>query len=153
MPPPEPSPPRTPEELARELEERLRDQEIRDRRWRTRRRLYATLVMVAGASLPALSLLAAGAITGGGAWPWARGAGALPLGLTVAGGALVAGLGFVRGWGVALGMIAFGALFIGVVGITRGVLGDLLPAMPGLVSLFVVSGAVVGYLITLEEGE
>lgn len=144
---------KSPEELARELEERLVHEAIRARRWRSRRTRYAVLTVLMGMFVPSVSLLAAGAISGGSMAGWIEHVGWLPLLMTVFGGAAGAGLVFLRGWGVALGMITFGALFMLLVAITRSALGSLLPAMPGLVALFVMAGALVGYLTVMEDGD
>ncbi len=148
-------PPRlkSPEELAREQEDRLVQEAIRARRWRIRRTRYAVATVLMGIAVPSASLLAAGSISGGNMAAWIERGGWLPLMVTVCGGAAGAGLVFVRGWGVALGMITFGALFMLLIAITSSVLGSLLPAMPGLVALFVMAGALVGYLTAMEDGD
>ena len=40
-----------------------------------------------------------------------------------------------------------------VVALNQARLGTLIVAMPGLVALFVVAGALVGYLVSMEEGD
>lgn len=154
MEPPRP-PPRmkSPEESARELEERLVQAAIRERRWRQRRIRYAIMTVLMGMAVPGVSLLGAGAISAEGIGSWLAVAGWWPLLLTVVGGGGAAGLVFWRGWGVALGMMTFGLLFMLLVAVTRGVLGSLLPAMPGLVALFVAAGALVGHLTSVEDGD
>jgi hypothetical protein len=134
-------------------EERAQAEAVRLRRWRQRRLGYLLLTAFVGAIGPSASLAVAGAIGAGSFWNWIATSGWSALLITVFGGLVGACVVFLRGWGVSLGMITFGVLFMLVVTITRSVSGGLLPAMPGLVALFVSSGALVGYLTLLEEGE
>lgn len=148
-------PPRlkTPEELARELEERLQQDAIRAARWRRRRETYRVITILMGLLLPSLSLTLAGMISSGGFVGWIARAGWWPLLSTALGGAAAAALAFAAGWGVSRGMMIFGALFMVVVALNQARLGTLIIAMPGLVALFVVAGALVGYLVSMEEGD
>lgn len=111
------------------------------------------MTMVIGVGGPSISLALAGAIAAGSFGNWITVGGYIPLVITMVGGLVGALLVFLRGWGVSLGMITYGVLFIMLISITRSVSGNLLPAMPGLVALFVSSGALVGYLTMLEEGD
>ncbi len=126
---------------------------IRERRWRRRRFHFGSMTVLVGVLVPGMTLLGAGAISAGAMTSWLDGGGWLPLAATMAGGGACAALVFLRGWGVALGMVTFGLLFMGLVATMRGTLAILLPAMPGLVALFVMAGALVGHLTTLEEGD
>jgi hypothetical protein len=150
---PRPPPPKSPAELVRDAELRRVQDGIRTRRWRQRRLGYGLLTVGAGIAVPAMSLALAGTISAGGLWPWLTQAGWLPLSLSALGGAAGALLVFLRGWGVALGMITFGVLFMLLVAVTRAMIGELLPAMPGLVAFFVATGGLVGHLTVLEEGD
>lgn len=143
----------SPSDLARQAEERRIADAVRLRRWRQRRISYGLLTVGAGIVVPSISLIMAGSISAEGFWNWIAHSGWLPLVITSVGGASAALVVFLRGWGVSLGMICFGVLFAVLVVVSRAVLGALLPAMPGLVALFVIAGALVGYLTTLEEGE
>lgn len=143
----------SPADLAKRAEERHIADAVRVRRWRQRRIGYGLLTVTTGIVVPSISLMVAGAISADGFWNWIARSGWLPLVITSFGGAAAALLVFLRGWGVSLGMISFGVLFAVLVAITRAVLGGLLPAMPGLVALFVCGGALVGYLTLLEEGD
>jgi hypothetical protein len=152
----EPRPPprlKPPEELAREFEERQRLEAIRLQRWRRRRRRYLVAVLAVGTAMPALSLLLAGSISAGRLTDWLARGGWPPLLLTVVAGGAGAALVFTRGWGVALGMLTYGGAFMLLVALLRGVLGGLVPAMPGLVAFFVMTGALVGHLTALEDGD
>jgi hypothetical protein len=142
-----------PADLIRQAEERRVADAVRLRRWRERRLRYALVTVTAGLLMPTVSMLMAGGAAAGGIVIWITHGGWLPLLITGVGGALAALLVFLRGWGVSLGMITFGGLFILLVVVTRAALGALLPAMPGLVALFVSAGGLVGYLTLLEEGD
>lgn len=144
---------KTPEELARELEERLQQEAIRERRWRRRRETYRIITILAGLVLPSASLTLAGMIGNEGFLSWIDRAGWGPLLTTTCGGALASAVAFAGGWGVARSMMLFGALFMLVVTLNQVRLGTLVIAMPGLVALFVSIGGLVGYLITMEEGD
>ena len=96
---------KTPEELARDLEERLRQDAIRARRWRQRRETYRVVVILAGLLLPSLSLSLAGVIGNEGFLRWIDRAGWWPLLITACGGGLASAWAFAGGWGVARGMI------------------------------------------------
>ncbi len=150
-----PRPPRmkTPEDLARELEERLQQEVIRARRWRQRRETYRVVTILVGLLLPSLSLILAGMISNNGFMGWIGRAGWWPLLTTAGGGGAAAALAFAAGWGVARSIMAFGGLFMLVVLLNQIRLGTLIVAMPGLVALFVTTGGLVGYLITMEEGD
>jgi len=149
------SPPhlKTPEDLARELEERLRQDAIRAARWRQRRETYRVLTILMGLLVPSLSLTLAGMISNGSFVGWIDRSGWWPLVITACGGAGAAALVFACGWGIARGMLVFGALFSLVVVLNQVRLGTLVIAMPGLVALFVVAGALVGYLTVMEDGD
>jgi hypothetical protein len=134
-------------------EERALADAVRLRRWRQRRIGYLLVTALVGVIGPSGSLAVAGTIDAGSFWNWIATSGWSPLLITVSGGLVGALLVFLRGWGVSLGMITFGVLFMLLVTITRSVSGGLLPAMPGLVALFVTSGALVGYFTALEDGD
>jgi hypothetical protein len=142
---------KTPEELARELEERLQQEAIRARRWRQRREAYRVITILAGLLLPSMSLTLAGMISNDGFLRWIDRSGWWPLLITACGGGLASASAFVWGWGVARSMMLFGGLFMLVVALNQARLGTLVIAMPGLVALFVSTGALVGHLITMEE--
>src|SRR5688500_14682915 len=74
MEPPRPPRMKTPEDLARELEERLRQDAIRARRWRQRRETYRAVTILIGL-LPSLSLILAGMISNNGFMGWIERAG------------------------------------------------------------------------------
>jgi len=148
---PVPIPPHLPPHLAREVEFQARLTAERERRWRRRRLTFAVLTPVMGTLLPVLGLLLAGSIANGSWWAWISNGGWLPLMLTVVGSITAAIIAFLNGWDIIRGMMLYGGVFIAVVAITRTSIGSLLPAMPGLVSVFVMSGAIVGYLISLED--
>jgi hypothetical protein len=141
-----------PADPARQAEERVAAA-VRARSWRRRRTAYGLATVAAGVVVPVGSLSVAGSVSAGGFWNWIALSGVSPLLMTGIGGALAASLVFLRGWGVSLGMITFGVLFALLVAMGRAVLGELLPAMPGLVALFVATGALVGHLTVLEEGD
>lgn len=134
-------------------EERAQAEAVRLRRWRQRRIGYLLLTMLVGVGGPSSCLVVAGVIDAGSFWNWIAASGWSPLLITLVGGLAGALLVFLRGWGVSLGMITFGVLFIVLVTVTRSVSGGLVPAMPGLVALFVTTGAMVGYLTALEDGD
>ena len=71
--------------------------------------------------------------------------------MAACGGGLAGLLVAVRGWGIARGMMVFGALFSLGVGLGALALIELLAAMPGLVAACVATGGVVGYVTVLEE--
>ncbi|HEX3135180.1 MAG TPA: hypothetical protein VHX44_16565 [Planctomycetota bacterium] len=148
---PRPPPPKTPAELARDAEQRRVQDAMRARRWRQRRLGYGVVTVSAGIVVPVVGLALAGSVSAGGLWPWLTQVGWLPLLLTALGGTAGALLVFLRGWGVALGMITFGVLFMLLVAVTRAAIIGLLPAMPGLVAFFVATGGLVGHLTTVEE--
>lgn len=151
--PPRPVPFKTPEQLAQELEERLAQDAIRARRWRQRHETYRIVTLLTGLLLPSLCLTFAGMISNEGFTNWIARAGWLPLITTASGGLAAAAVAFSAGWGVARGMMVFGALFMLVVVVNQARLGTLIIAMPGLVCLFVTAGALIGYLVAMEEGD
>lgn len=142
-----------PEQLAQELEARLVQDAIRARRWRQRRETYRILTLLTGLLLPSLCLTFAGMISNEGFANWIARTGWLPLATTAGGGLVASTVAFSAGWGVARGMMVFGALFMLVVAVNQARLGTLVIAMPGLVCLFVTTGALVGYLVAMEEGD
>lgn len=150
---PRPPPFKTPEQLAGELEERLQQDAIRARQWRRRRETYRVVILLVGLLFPSLCLMFAGMISNGGFTTWIARAGWLPFLSTAAGGVVAAAVAFACGWGVARGMIAFGALFMLVVVVNQVRLGTVVIAMPGLVCLFITAGALVGHLTAMEEGD
>jgi hypothetical protein len=143
---------KTPEQVARELEERVLQDVIRARQWRRRRETYRVVTMLVGLLVPSLSLMFAGMISNGGFANWTARAGWLPFISTALGGLVVAALAFAFGWGISRSMMAFGALFMVVVAVNQARLGTVVIAMPGLVCLFITAGALVGYLTSMEEG-
>ena len=145
--------PKTPEDLARELEERLRAEAVRTAQWRRRRAAYRIVTLSAGLLLPALCLSMAGIVSNGGFAAWTDRVGWLPLPMTAGGGLALAAWACAAGWGVARGMMGYGGVFMLVVVCNQARLGTLVIAMPGLVALFVCAGALVGYLVVLEEGD
>lgn len=150
-----PRPPlrKTPEQLAHELEERLKLDALRARQWRRRRETYRVVSLLVGMSLPSLCLTFAGMISNEGFTNWTARAGWWPLISTALGGVAAAAVVFAAGWGVARGMMAFGVLFMVVVVVNQVRLGTVIIAMPGLVCLFITAGALVGYLTAMEEGD
>ncbi len=142
---------KTPEDLAREQAERSEIDLIRARRWRVRRQWYWLVTVTAGMVLPAFSLAIAGAIYHGSFRGWLTTSGGMAFTLTALGGGLAAALVFVRSWGVSRGMLVFGGLFVGVLLTNRAEFGKLIAALPGLVAMFVVAGAAVGYVTTMED--
>ncbi len=137
----------------REAEFQRRLAEKHARTWRHRRVLFCALQVIIGCGLPTGSVLFAAGIASGQMWSWATGHGAMSVMLTMACGLLSSVVIFLWGWGIIRGMIAFALSFIVVVSVTRAVIGELLPAMPGLASLFIMTGVIVGYLTVLEEGD
>ncbi len=150
-----PRPPsfKTPEQLAKELEERAQQDAIRERQWRRRRETYRVVTMLVGLLFPSLCLMFAGMISNGGFANWTARAGWLPFLSTALGGLSMAALAFAAGWGISRSMMAFGALFMVVVAVNQVRLGTVVIAMPGLVCLFITAGALVGYLTAMEEGD
>lgn len=146
---------KSPEDLAREQAERMEQAVIRERRWRIRRQWYCLVTVTAGIVIPAASLAAAGALSQGSLRTWLIVSGWWPLALTLLGGGLAATLVFVRGWGVSRGMMVFGGLFVVLMMTNRAEFGfgKLIAALPGLVALFVIAGAIVGYVTSLEDGD
>lgn len=144
---------KTPEQLARELEERLIQDALRARQWRRRRETYRVVTMLVGLLFPSLCLTFAGMISNEGFANWIARAGWSPLISTALGGLAAATLAFAVGWGIARSMMTFGALFMVVVVVNQVRLGTVVTAMPGLVCLFITAGALVGYLIAMEEGD
>ena len=113
------------------------------------------MTVTAGIVIPAASLAAAGALSQGSLRTWLMVSGWWPLALTLLGGGLAATLVFVRGWGVSRGMMVFGGLFVVLMMTNRAEFGfgKLIAALPGLVALFVIAGAIVGYVTSLEDGD
>jgi hypothetical protein len=144
---------KTPEQVARELEERVLQDAIRARQWRRRRETYRVVTMLVGLLVPSLCLMFAGMISNGGFANWTARDGWLPFISTALGGLVVAALAFAFGWGMSRSMMAFGALFMVVVAVNQARLGTVVIAMPGLVCLFITAGALVGYLTSMEEGD
>jgi hypothetical protein len=142
---------KTPEQLARELEERLKQEALRARQWRQRRETYRVLTMLVGLLFPSLCLLFAGMISNEGFTNWISRAGWWPLISTAVGGLAASALVFAAGWGIARSMMTFGVLFMVVVVVNQVRLGTVVIAMPGLVCLFITAGALVGYLTAMEE--
>lgn len=142
---------KTPEDLAREQAERVELDLIRARRWRIRRQWYWLVTVGAGMVLPACSLAVAGAIFQGSFRGWLTTSGGLAFIVTALGGGLAAALVMVRSWGASRGMLVFGGLFVGVLLTNQTEFGKLIVALPGLVAMFVVTGAVIGYLTTMED--
>jgi hypothetical protein len=95
----------------------------------------------------------AASIASGALWVWLINYGWLPVVLSASLSLVASATIFALGWGIIRGMVIFCVIFITVVAVTRTVLGGLLPAMPGLVSIFIITGAMVGYLTALEEGD
>lgn len=146
---------KSPEDLAREHTERMEKAVICERRWRIRRQWYWLVTVTAGVLIPAVSLAATGAMSQGNLRTWLMVSGWWPLALTALGGGLAAAVVFVRGWGVSRGMMVFGGLFVVVLTTNRTEFGfgKLIAALPGLVALFVIAGAIVGYVTALEDGD
>jgi hypothetical protein len=146
---------KTPEDLAREQAERIEQDVIRERRWRIRRQWYWLVTVMAGVVIPGVSLAVAGAMSQGSLQSWLTVSGWWPLILTALGGGLAAVVVFVRSWGVSRGMMVFGGLFVVVLTINRTEFGygKLIAALPGLVALFVIAGAIVGYVTSMEDGD
>ena len=146
---------KSPEDLAREHAERMEQAVIRERRWRIRRQWYWLVTVTAGVLIPAASVAATGAMSQGSLRSWLMISGWWPLALTALGGGLAAAVVFVRGWGVSRGMMVFGGLFVVVLMTNRTEFGfgKLIAALPGLVALFVIAGAIVGYVTSLEDGD
>jgi hypothetical protein len=143
---------RTPEQLAREFEERAVEAQRRDAAWLRRRFRFRCWAVAIGACGPAAALTLCGGIARGTVWAWlAHGPGWPLMAAAACGGGLAGLLVAVRGWGIARGMMVFGALFSLGVGFGAMALIELLPAMPGLVSACVAIGGVVGYVTVLEE--
>ena len=142
---------KTPEDLAREQAERSELDLIRARRWRIRRQWYWLVTVTVGMVLPAFSLAIAGAIYHGSFRGWLMTSGGMPFIVTALGGGLAAALVFVRSWGASRGMLVFGGLFIVVLLTNRSEFGKLIAALPGLVAMFVVAGAAVGYVTAMED--
>ena len=146
---------KSPDDLAREHAERIELDLIRERRWRIRRQWYWVVTVTAGVLIPAASLVAAGAMSQGNLRTWLTLSGWWPLIVTALGGGLAAAVVFVRGWGVSRGMMVFGGLFVVVLTTNRTEFGfgKLIATLPGLVALFVIAGAIVGYVTSLEDGD
>ena len=108
-----------------------------------------------GTLFPVVALLLAGGIANGTVVSWVSDGGWLTLALTVVGSAMAAVLALWRGWGIIRGMMLYAGEFSIILAVTQTTNStiNLLPAMPGLVSVFVMTGAIVGYLIVIEEGE
>jgi hypothetical protein len=143
-----------PSHLAREAEFRARLAEEQVKRWRRRRLLYGLLTPFVGTLIPVASLLLAGSMGSGHVKSWITDGGWMPLLITVMGSVIAAVIARWRGWGIIRGMMIYAGVFIAVLIITRTTMSNvaLLPAMLVLMSIFIVSGAAVGYLVLLEEG-
>ena len=140
--------PKTPEQLARELEERARD----DARWRTRRRRFLTLAIAVGAFLPAAAVSAAGGMVVGSLHDWlTSGAGLRTVAWAGATGLAPAILLAWRGLGVLSGIVLYGAGFAGFVALAGEPVAALLPLLFMLLALFIATGALVGFIVGLEE--
>jgi hypothetical protein len=152
---PQRPPAKSPEDLAREHVARIEQDVIRERRWRIRRQWYWLVTVTAGVVIPGVSLAAAGAMSQGSLQSWLTTSGWCPLILTVLGGGFAATVVFVRSWGISRGMMVFGGLFVVVLTVNRTEFGygKLIAALPGLAALFVVAGAMVGYLTSMEDGD
>jgi hypothetical protein len=148
--PPLPAP-KSPEQLAAELEERVRLDAERQRRWRRRRETYRVVTLLAGMTLPGGALALVGGLSAGSVGNWIDLAGWGPLLTTSIAGMASAALLFAGGWGVIRGMMCFAAVFVLTILLHRGHLGALYTAMPLLVSFYVLAGAAVGYLVVLED--
>lgn len=150
----DPAPPiKPPEQLARELEERVRGEAQCIAAWRARRRGRLVLPLLAGTLLPAAAVAGAGGIAAGSLADWlGSDAGrwssvwAALLGLAPA--VLMAWLGL----GVLAGVVAYGAAFGGFVALVGDGAGVLLPLLVLLLALFVVSGALVGFILGQDDG-
>ena len=147
--------PSIPPHLAREAEFQARLAEQRVSQWRRRRVLFALMTPLMGTLFPVVALLLAGGIANGTVVSWVSEGGWLTLALTVVGSAMAAVLALWRGWGIIRGMMLYAGEFSIILAVTQTTNStiNLLPAMPGLVSVFVMTGAIVGYLIVIEEGE
>ncbi len=147
--------PPIPSLLSREAEFQARLAEQRASQWRRRRMLFAVVTPLMGTFFPVVALLLAGGIANGSMMSWISEGGWLTLIMTVVGSAMAALLALWRGWGIIRGMMLYAGVFSIILVVTRTANStvNLLPAMPGLVSIFVMTGAIVGYLIVIEEGE
>lgn len=146
-------PPRSPEQLARELEERVRGEAQRAAAWRARRRWRVVLALLAGTLLPATAVAAAGGIAAGSLADWlgsdaGRWSGVWAGLLGLAPAALMAWLGL----GALAGVVAYGAAFGGFVALAGDGAGALLPLLVLLLALFVASGALVGSILAQGDG-
>ena len=144
-----------PSHLGREAEFQARIAEQRASRWRRRRMIFALTTPLMGTFFPVVALLLAGSIANGTVSSWISEGGWLTLALTVLGNVMAAVWAFWRGWGIIRGMMLYAGVFSVILAVTQTTNStiNLLPAMPGLVSVFVMTGAIVGYFIALEDGE
>jgi hypothetical protein len=145
---------KTPEQLARELEERAAEQERLTIRWQQRGRRYRVYVLAAGVLGPALTLWGAGWLSDGSLFGWLTERGGWRL---VSAGAFLGGLAAAllwwRSWGVVRGMMLFG-LVIALIAATPGLVvaqAPLLATWPLLVGMLVANGGLVGFIVQLEE--
>ncbi len=144
--------PKSPEQLAREREDRVREDARREAAWRARRRRYAVLALAVGAFLPAASVALAGGIVTASLTEWLTSVD----GVRTIVWAGVSGLGCAalmvwRGLGVLPGIVLGGAAFAGFVALAGERATNLLPTLFVLLALFILSGALVGFIIGLEE--
>jgi hypothetical protein len=152
IPDPPPKPPKPPEQLAAELEARVRDEARRDAAWRARRRRYRVLALAVGAFLPAAAVAIAGGLASGTFPGWlAPDAGLRPVALASASGLAPTALQVWRGAGPLAGVVLHGAAFAAFVALAGKALAILLPLLFLLLALFVATGALVGFIVGLEE--
>lgn len=146
--------PKTPEQLARDLEAHVIDQELRARRWRARHRRYVVIALATGALIPfSVTWVLGGLWTGGRLGP------ACGLGLL---GLLCAAVVVWRGWGIPLCVLWFGAVFTAYNFLFAAWLPEwLVPAIrdgspfllgyPMMLGMMVVAGGLVAHVVQLDE--
>ena len=144
---------KTPEQLAADLEERARQDAVRQRRWRSRRERYRIITILVGAMVPSAILSLFGVLGSSGFAAYFERLPVAVLLTTTVAGAAVAALMFALGWGIIRGMILFAVIFALTVVVFQQNLAVPLAAMPLLVCFYVCAGAVVGYLVVLEDEE
>lgn len=146
------SPEKAPEQLTQELEARARDEARREAAWRARRRRYVALALAVGVFIPTAAVAGAGGITAGSLADWlGSGPGRAITAWAFACSLAPAVIQVWRGWGALLGIVLYGAAFAGFVAIADDRAALLLPTLVLVLAAFLVAGALVGYLLALEE--
>lgn len=130
----------------------MRAEAGREAAWRARRRRYMVLALAVGAFLPAAAVTGAGGITTGSVVEWlATGSGLRGTVWAGATGLVAAVLMAWRGLGVMPGLVIFAAAFAAFVALMDQQAGILIATLILVLTAYLVSGALVGYIIAQEE--